>query len=236
MDEAFLNWITPRDLELGPNGVVGEEPNTENPDPPIYPNEADDTLTNQDASDYTKKLHWLFGEHVTQIERSRGVVQDASVSVIVKSEIVRLTPAERAEYEALVANATNINPDSISFRNQYVAPDPGPLPPNPTFLDIFLQWLPYMLMGLFLLVVVAVVIIKIIADQNRKKALAIEMQNNEKVRALEAELFEKNRSLAEQASEQNREKENVAQQIKDFVTQNPEIAAGLIRSMIKGEE
>jgi flagellar biosynthesis/type III secretory pathway M-ring protein FliF/YscJ len=75
-----------------------------------------------------------------------------------------------------------------------------------------------------------------ISASHKKKAAIIEAQNQQQLEALQAELEEKNKTLAEQALEHQSGKDDTVQQIRDFVKDNPEITAGLIRSMIKGDE
>lgn len=214
-------------------GIVGEENNT---DIPSYVNQNELDLTNQDATHYARSTEWAIGYILTQKEKAQGVMTDATVAVVVDNTSVVLTDTERDALVQLVKNATNIEANKISVYSKYVEadlPEVGPETPGNTVKEFILKILP-LAIGLILLIIIIIIVIVIISGRRTKKKIKkAELENEAAVKTLQDELNEQKRTLVEEAKEHNSQKDMTANEVRDFVSDNPEITAALIRSMIK---
>ena len=214
-------------------GIVGEENNT---DIPSYVNENETDLTNQDATHYARNTEWAIGYILTQKEKAQGVMTDATVAVVVDNTSVVLTDTERDALVQLVKNATNIEANKISVYSKYVEKDlpvVGPETPGNTIKEFVIKILP-LAIGLILLIIIIIIAIVIISGRRTKKKIKkAELENEAAVKSLQDELNEQKRTLVEEAKEHNSQKDMTANEVRDFVSDNPEITAALIRSMIK---
>ena len=216
-------------------GVVGEENNT---DIPSYVNNNEADLTNQDATHYARSTEWAIGYILTQKEKAQGIITDATVAVVVDNTSVVLTDTERDALVQLVKNATNIDANKISVYSKYVEdelPTIGPEAPGNTLKEFIIKILP-LAIGLVLLIIILIIVIAIIISRRMKKKLKkAELEKDAAVKSLQDELNEQKRSLVEEAKKHNSQKETTTNEVRDFVNENPEISAALIRSMIKEE-
>jgi len=216
-------------------GIVGEEDNT---DIPSYVNENETELTNEDATHYARSTEWAIGYILTQKEIAQGVIKDATVAVVVDNTNVVLTDTERDALVQLVKNATNIEADKISVYSKYVEKDlPVDVPGTPgDALKVFIAKILPLAIGLILLIIIIIIVIAIIISRRMKKKLRkAELEKEAAVKSLQEELNEQKRSLIEEAKKHNSQKDMTANEVREFVSENPEITAALIRSMIKEE-
>ena len=227
---------------VDPGGIVGEEDNT---DIPNYGNLEDD-LKSTDTPEYERKTEWAIGYILTQKEKAQGAITDASISVVVTTETGQLTGAEQENIIQLVRNATNIDVEKISasarLANTVAVPDeiPGVVDPDSTLAKLLnTPWFKWVLLGAAVLLIILITLIIIAVNKNAKKKIALaeaenlaQLESMKKANEQEAENLKK---TLEQAAKEHSEASNAtANEVKEFAKKNPEIAAALIRSMMKG--
>lgn len=218
--------------DVSEGGVVGEEDNS---DIPNYQQGQDPLLNSSNTNDYEHIIDSIDPGYVfTQTEKAQGVVKDASISVVVANENGYLSRDERNGVIQLVKGATNINEDKISVFCRRIGepipdPNPGPGPiPNPKRLIILAA-----LCGFILLIVLLIIILIIIRSMKKKMKKQQEASQAE-IDSLNELLKENdNKTLAEAAEEHNKTEKAAETEVRDFAKKNPEIAAAIIRSMLK---
>lgn len=214
-------------------GVVGEE---DNDDIPNYQNGTEPVLDSDNTVKYEHDTEWIDPGYVlTQTEKSQGVVKDASISVVVTNDTGYLSRDERNSVIQLVKNATNISEDKISVSarefGKGINPDPEPDPINR--LDTKKLIILIGLCGLVLLIVILIVILMIVKSM-KKKMKKQQEESDAAIQTLQETIEENNKkSLAEAAEEHTKTEKAAEIEVREFAKNNPEIAAALIRSMLK---
>lgn len=252
--EERKEWLTDEDgnsvksheqidynTNLGPvaeGGVVGEEQNS---DIPNYEFKADEALDSSNTDDYHHSIDWIDPGYVlTQTEKANGVVKDASISVVVTTNTGYISADERNMLVELVRTATNINADKISV---YAAGSGGELNGSDAKKDDSLaaKWgldtkkfiILVVLCGFVVLAVVLIIIFMIVKSM-RKKMQKQQEENDEAMAILQEQIEENNRKTLEEAAEEHNKTEKAAEiEVREFAKNNPEVAAALIRSMLK---
>ncbi len=216
-------------------GVVGEENNS---DIPNYQYNAEEELDSDNTVEYDRDTQWIDPGYVlTQTEKQTGVVKDASISVVVTNDNGYLSRDEREGVIQLVKNATNIPEEKISVfcRESGKLPiiaDPGNII-SKIGLDAKKFIILIALCGFILLVVMLIVIMMIIKSM-KKKMQQQEEEKEAEIMALQETIEEQARKSLEEAAEEHQSVEKAAEfEVKEFAKNNPEIAAALIRSMLK---
>ncbi len=213
-------------------GLVGEENNT---DVPTYPNQSgqgDSSVTS-----YNRNIDWDVSWIDTQIEKGEAVLKEASVSVVINEP--EFTAEKEDDIKDMVSKAVNIRKDSISVKNYTITrPDdevPASTPPDkqtglsPTVLFAII------LLGLLLLILIVVVVVVLMRNKAKKRK-AEEEAASQTMKDTQMEEIEKlKQQLRESAQEKDKESA-ITNEIREFAKQNPEITAGLIRTMLKEEE
>ncbi len=218
-------------------GVVGEENNTDNP--PIYPNL--DDVGEGNTSSYHREADYDVGYILTQIEKGEPVLERATVAVIVND------PQFDAEVEStltsLISRAVNIDTNNIRVTNLNFDTSSQPaINPNPdenAGLSMR-QWLLIGLGGLLLLIILIVVIVILVRRAKKRKAeeeAALQAEEDRQQQMeLDQKLEEHKRQLQNEAMAAVKTEENaIADEIRHFAQENPEIAAALLRSMLREE-
>lgn len=212
-------------------GIVGEEDNS---DIPNYQQGADPLLDSSNTNNYEHIIDSIDPGYVlTQTEKAQGVVKDASISVVVANENGYLSRDERNGIIQLVKNATNISEDKVSvFCREIDSPIPNPPDPNPNWVNRRLAII-LALCG-FILLVVALIIILIIVNSMKKKMRKQQEASQAEIESLQGLIEEtNNRSLEEAAEAHNKAEKAAETEVREFAQKNPEIAAAIIRSMLK---
>lgn len=215
-------------------GVVGEENNS---DIPNYQQGQDPVLNSDNTADFQHDINWMDpGYILTQTERDQGAVRSASISVVVANENGYLSRDERNSVIQLVRNATNIDQQNISVFCRQVGADgvinPNPQPnPNPINKRMLIL---LGLCGFVLLLVMLIVILMIVRSMKKKMRLQQEASQAE-IDSLKNAIdeSESNKTLAEAAEEHSKNEKAAETEVREFAKQNPEIAAAIIRSMLK---
>jgi flagellar biosynthesis/type III secretory pathway M-ring protein FliF/YscJ len=218
-------------------GIVGEDENT---DIPTYQNNLEGEITNDDATEYSRSTVWgAIGEIITNQIVARGGVRDASIAAVVISEDVIMSDETKNDMVSLISNATNIPVEKVSFVNKYV-PAPSDIE-VPTFEPEFsmsgllgkvVPWL--MLLALFVIILIILLIVYYRRKIHRQLRRA-EIESQSQIQSLQSTLDEQKRTLQDEYDEQSREQNATTNEVKDFVRENPEITAALIRSLLKND-
>lgn len=215
-------------------GITGEESNS---DIPNYQNGTEPALNSDNTVDYEHDIDWIDPGYVlTQTEKQQGVVKDASISVVVTNENGYLSRDEQNSVIQLVKNATNINEDKITVYcrelGKSINPDPNP-DPNPFNLDTKKLIILIGLCGFVLLAVMLIVILMIVKSM-KKKMKKQQEESEAAIQSLQETIEENNKKTLEEAAEEHSKTEKAAEiEVREFAKNNPEIAAALIRSMLK---
>lgn len=218
-------------------GIAGEENNT---DIPQYPNQTGDG--NAQITDYDRNIDYDISYVLTQIERGEPILKSASVAVIVNDSEF---DTEREELLVdLISKSVNIPAEDIRVTNlDFQAPPSTPTATTPQTFGPFTsrQWLLIALGGLLLLFLIITAIVMILSRRKKRRQQqeleAQEAAEDQRRLELEKEIADHKRMLQEEAQASVNTKENaIAEEIRDFAEQNPEITATLIRSLLKEED
>ena len=219
-------------------GVPGVETNAQIP---IYPNitlEGDDIyFTDERAFEY------LVTQFTEQIQSDGGELVDISVGVVIGEE--RMTRNEREELREVVAQAAGIELEeaelkvSIASVQFYQDRDQQPTIGGP-LAQIFqtypmLQWI--LLAAAGLLLVIIIVLVLLIKRANKKKLEKEEQDARFMLAgdgAMEEVLVEDDILNTPLDSARKTREQELKQQIGEFADLNPEIAAQLIKTWLKG--
>lgn len=215
-------------------GVVGEENNT---DIPSYFN--DDGTINVNDPDYIyAEMKWAIGEVITQTEQAQGAIEDASMSVTIRSPR-KLTESEIDGLKMLIMNATGINDADkvsiMSWQDQSLSlkDTPDKISKSAKFTDYL--WILVLIVAIIILLLIAIVVL--MNKRAKKKSAKKEAAHRQQIQQLEIKLEEtERRSLVEKATEINKEQKETASEVRKFAKQNPDLTASIIRSMIKNND
>ena len=231
---------------VGEGGLAGGVPGTElNAQIPIYPN-----ITTDGNEIYyldEKDFQYLVSKMTEQIQIEGGDILNLTVGVVIDAE--RLTRTEREEYQRLVAITAGISPDEADqkvsvvntvFQRDSVIVQGGII--NYIISNPTLKWIA--LAALALLLVIIVVLILLLRRASAKKKHAKQMEEEAALlaaAAAAAAAAEAEDALDEEdilntrldQAKKTREQE-LRMQIGEFADLNPEIAAQLIKTWLKG--
>lgn len=226
MDTTFENG----DYVSDPDGVVGEE---DNADIPGYVNGAEDYVDTENTEFYNREVEYSVGYIFTQTEKATGLLEDASISVVIKSKNA-ISDTEKMNVVSLVRNATNIqNLEKISVMSWLEVDESIPTPSDDGKFELTpaIKWTIIILAGVVLLVILIMILVLSLQKRKHKKA---EEEKQAAIEELEEKLDETQRkTLIEQAADANKAQKMAAQEVKKFAKENPELTASIIRSMLK---
>ena len=217
------------------DGVTGEENNT---DIPNYSNNEDE-LDSTNTPEYKRDTEWAIGYMLTQTEKAQGGITDASISIVVPTSSGVLTTDEKEMLTQLVKNATNIDETKISVSARLVA-DPGEeekeISVSPFGGLLKKKAFKILLIAAGILLLALVVLIIVLINRRAKKKIAMaraesKAQIDNMKKSLEEDQLRK--SIEDAARERNNATNATANDVKNFAKNNPEIAAALIRSLMK---
>ncbi len=213
-------------------GVVGEENNS---DIPNYQNGTEPVLNSDNTADYNHDIEWIDPGYVmTQTEKEQGVVKDASISVVVTNDNGYLSRDERNGVIQLVKNATNISEDKISVLCRQLGKNEINPNPNPNPGPITKKLIILICLCSFILLAVILIIILMIIKSMKKKMRQQQEESDAAIQSLQETIEENNKKTLEEAAEEHSKTEKAAEmEVREFAKNNPEIAAALIRSMLK---
>lgn len=224
-DDAYVS-----DGQAIVGGIVGEENNT---DTPVYVDQDGDGridyINNARSRDYAVS-------YITQqIEKDEAELVNATIAITIKGELDEIS---RASIIETVSRATNIEESKISVQN-FVIEDNVPTVPaaqnkktDPVMIMIFAA------LGVLLLIILIVVLIMVNRSRKRKKAAALAAAEAEAKAKAEAEAFDaeaRRRALIEGA-ERSKQENAITNEIRDFVRENPEITANILRTWLREDD
>lgn len=215
-------------------GVVGEENNT---DIPSYFND-DGTINVNDPDYIAAEIKWAIGEVITQTKQAKGVLEEASIAVTIRSDRV-LTENEKEELLRVISTATGIEEmDDISimsWQDQSLAVNGNSQ--NKGEPTSFTDYLWIIILALLVLILIIVAIVVLMNSRAKKRIEKAKALNRMQIQELENKLEEtERRSLIEKASETNKEQKETASEVRKFAKQNPSLTAAIIRSMLRGDD
>lgn len=220
-------------------GVVGEEDNT---DIPNYGNLEDDLNTTNTPS-YERDTEWAIGYILRQTEKAQGGITDASISVVVTTESGVLSAAEKEDVISLVRNATNIDNDKVyasaRLADTVMLPGEDPVIGGDSPLEKLMnsKWFKILLIAAGVLLLALILFIIALINRNAKKKLALaQAEYQAQIESMQRDKEEeasRRKTIEEAAKEHLEGADSTAEDVKDFVRSNPEIAAALLRSMMK---
>ncbi len=216
-------------------GIVGEEDNTDAP--PIYPNEDGDG--DGSTSSYHREIKYDVGYILTQTEKGEPIIQKASVAVIVND------PAFDEEVEetltGLISKAVNITSDNIRVTNLNFSQASEEPPSNNGLIFGQRMWL-LIGLGCLILFLILVLVFVLVLHRSRKRrekeeeAALLEEEERQRQMSIQQEIEEHKRQLQNEAMATAQTKENaITEEVRNFAKENPEIAAALLRSMMREE-
>ncbi len=226
--QESLNWENLGD-GTSAGGVVGTETNSE---VPVYPYTADDT-----EGDYytdSRQYDYLVSQLTEQVQKDAGEIVDTNVSVVIGNG--NLTNAEIQELTQLVAVTAGI--DQLDRANKVAIMDTRFATPGDsgdtaqTIISRLMSLGPllYILIAAAVLLLILLILVIVLVKKRKKK-------KEEQMVLLEPEEDEEDVDWDFEALDLNTMKETKEQalkdQIRDFASQNPEIAASLIKNWLK---
>lgn len=222
---------------VDPGGITGVEDNT---DIPNYGNLEDD-LNSENTPFYERDTEWAIGYILTQTEKAQGGIVSASIAVVVPTVSGTLTPDEQTMIVNLVKNATNIDEEKITASSRLLVPaveEDTPIVLRP-ISDLLKNgaW-KYILIGAAILLLLIILLIIILTNRKAKKRIAKAKAENEAALADMQKTMEEDKlrkSIEDAVKERKNASDMTAEDVKEFAKNNPEIAAALIRSLMKDQ-
>ncbi len=221
------------DGENAASGVVGEENNTDAP--PIYPSDSGDAREN--ATDYQRDIEYDVSYVMTQIEKGEPVLKKASLAVIVND--YNFTEETEETLTELISKAVNISMDNIKVTNLNLVSEPTATDTPAQLLTQKQMILIGLGIALVILIITAVIVLLRRSKKRKQDAEARKLLEEEerKKQELQKEIAEHKKKLQNEAMAQVNSKESaVAADVRDFAKENPEIAATLLRQILREEK
>ncbi len=210
-------------------GLVGEENNT---DTPVYPNQTGDG-ENQTTS-YNRSIDWENSYINTQIEKGQAIIKDVSVSVVVNDP--NFTQERHDNLVNMVSKAANVKSDAISVNNLMTDESAIPADTEPEETGDRRMIVAIIAVCALLLIIIVTVVTILLSRRSKQRLAEEEAESANKIRHLQEEIEQHKRDLVEQAQAANGKENAIANEIRQFAKENPEITANLIRSMLKEDE
>jgi flagellar M-ring protein FliF len=226
-EKETLNWESIGN-GTDASGVVGTESNSE---VPTYPYTSD----NEEGEYYTdnRTYEYLVSQLTEQVKKDAGEVTDTNVSIVIDSG--SLTNTEIEELKDLVAVTAGIDTDQRDDRVAIMDTKFATITPADEVAQTLLQELLslgpilYIIIGAILLLIILLIVVKRMLKARKKRraaqAMYLEPEDEEEI---EWDSDSINLGDIEETKEQV-----LKGQIRDFASQNPEIAASLIKNWLK---
>ena len=219
----------------GPGETVGGIPGAEtNAEIPTYPG-----VVIEGENIYFKDsntVNYLVSQLKEQIEHNPGTIEELTVAAVINEANMR--DGELDEVKELIAFSAGVGIDDIALHNiNFYDPD-SPSVPVSTDPDIIdgIQLKDILIYGGIAVGAIAILafIISLVLSR-RKKKKELEAQNEVSEEAAVTDGFSWS-DIQDEIKVQETPEQVIKKQLKEFTTANPEIAAQLIRTWIKGED
>lgn len=248
----IYQWSYNRDGDVTVGGIVGSEANSDvpNPDFPQYVENTPDLDGSESQADASGQIDFNNSESRKHIITTAGYLKDCSVAVSINSTTAG--NVDTAEWQRHIARAAGIygsvdeetgeevldgRISVISYPFFRQEPEPGPDPNIITIGGIPL-WVLIAAAGGLLLFIILLTVILLLRRRRRKKQEAEEENQANEVDALLAAV-----GLGGQATDgngadvmeiQTEQSMQLRKDIRQFASENPEIAAQMIRTWLRG--
>lgn len=208
-------------------GVVGTETNSE---VPVYPD-----VTIEGNNIYYKdnsSINYLVSQLKEQIQHEPGNIEDLSVAVIINKD--RITEEENEKIVKLVANSAGTTADKVALYNmKFNEPVVEVFDEDGSLKQLTDKEIMIIAIASAVALLVLIIIIIIVSKIRKKKRLKKEQ---ELIDAANAEKDESWADIKDEIEVKETKEIVLKKQISEFANTNPEIAAQLIRTWLKGED
>ena len=213
-------------------GVAGTESNAEVPTYPGVVVEGDNIYFKDSSS-----INYLVSQLKEQIEHNPGEIEQLTVAAVINKASIR--DEELAEVKELIAFSAGISTEDIALHNMiFYDPDAPALPvistdPNVENTITIKELLIYGGIALAVLAVLIFIISILLRKRKKKK----EAMNASKVMAEASATGDFSwQDIHDGIKLQETQEQAIKKQLKEFTSTNPEIAAQLLRTWLKGDE
>lgn len=244
----------------GTGGVVGTESNSETP---TYTNNSNSNTTTSSYVNDSATREWLYNTVKEQREVNPGVLEDATVSVVIDTDDMSIG---QSDLLSLVANAAGIDQTTaadkitiiraLSVESQQAAAS-VPADSDAVTENGISKYLPFIIAGVVVLVLLLILLLVLMLRKKKKNAedfddnIVLDVddtleedfptagpmskEREEALRAMQKEDDEMEIS-AEMLNLRMQHTLKLKQNIGEFIEQNPQIAAKLVQTWLRGEE
>lgn len=210
-------------------GIAGTETNAEVPTYPGVVIEGDNIYFRDSNS-----INYLVSQLKEQIEHNPGKIEELTVAAVINKASMR--DEELQEVKELIAFASGVKTENVALHNMiFYDPDAPALPVDSSNVqETGIQLRDILIYGGIALAVIAILIfiISMILRKRRKKKAEQASANAE---AAITEDFTW-ADIQDEIKVQETQEQVIKKQLKEFTASNPEIAAQLIRTWLKGED
>lgn len=221
-------------------GVPGEDPNTD-----ALPQYVNQTTDGGGYSETESSADYLVSYILEQVERDPAKYVSASISVALKADDDTVDQTVRDSILENVSKATGVDPTNIFVMNYALTPIEDP---DTTLTDDPWYKNPQNIMmigaGVLVFLLLLIIILVLVGRAKKRKqqeevleaatADVIELQEEDDTEFnLQQELEERKRQLRESSAKTA--DEAIADEVRDFAKNNPEITANLLRAWMKEE-
>lgn len=212
-------------------GVAGAETNAELPTYPGVVIEGDNIYFKDSNS-----INYLVSQLKEQIEHNPGKIEELTVAAVINKASMR--DEELQEVKELIAFSAGIKTEDIALHNMiFFDPDSPAIPvtaePNASNALQLRDILIYGGIALAVLAVLIFVISMILRKRKKKKAAEALLSASAEAAATKDFSWA---DIQDEIKVQETPEQVIKKQLKDFTTANPEIAAQLLRTWLKGED
>lgn len=205
-------------------GVAGTESNSEIPTYPEVTINGDDIYFKDNSS-----VNYVVGQIKEQIQYESGNIDDLSIAVVINKE--KMSTDEINSVKQLIANSSGIDIEKVALHNMdFYNPDIPAFAPEVSKETIDINKI--LLIGLGLLIVIIILITVLIIYYKRKKRKnKVNLVTN-----IEQPKEETWADIKDEIELQETKEKVLKKKIKEFSNSNPEIAAQLLRTWLKGDD
>ncbi len=218
----------------GPGETVGGVPGAEtNAEVPTYPGVVieGDNIYFRDSN----TINYLVSQLKEQIEHNPGKIEELTVAAVINKASMR--DEELQEVRELIAFSAGVSTEDIALHNMlFYDPDAPALPvDNPNVQDpgiLLRDILIYGGIALAVIAVLAFIISMILRKRKKKKELEKAAADSETAVTDDFSWGD----IQDEIKIQETQEQVIKKQLQEFTSANPEIAAQLIRTWLKGED
>lgn len=248
----IFSYVYERDAEETTGGLVGTETNSDiEEDFSEYVEDYPELTGNESYVDISGQTDYVTSNSKKQIVQTAGYLTDCSVSVSINSTVAGAIDLDR--YAVHVARAAGIegvyDEDGVEHLEQYISVVSAPFfvevddtpEKTPWYSVLGLElWMVYAAAGGLILFLILLLIILLLIRRKKKK----KKKKQEEQQARDMEAFLAAAAAATQApqtgadvmSMQSEKSIELRKDIRKFAEENPEIAAQMLKSWLRGDE